>query len=114
MQKNAKTSMVKTVFELEASLKNYNEKMEEIGLGCMHACVRQPCQVVSGGTSSAWRGFYAVANYFSFIQLLIFIHRRDKNLSAQLDLEFYASDHLGLQGSPPARACQLGGPRWLG
>jgi len=40
MQKNARTSMVKTVFELEASLKNYNEKMEEIGLGCMHACVR--------------------------------------------------------------------------
>ena len=92
MQKNARTSMVKTVFELEASLKNYNEKMEEIGLGCMHACVRQPCQVVSGGTSSAWRGFYAVANYFSFIQLLIFMHRRDKNLSAiHYNMAFIAS-----------------------
>ena len=43
MQKNVRTSMVKIVFELEASLKNYNEKMEEIGLDCMHACVHQPC-----------------------------------------------------------------------
>ena len=33
-----------TVFESDASLKNYNEKMEEIGLDCMHACVHQPCQ----------------------------------------------------------------------
>ena len=35
---------MKTVFKSDASLKNYNEKMEEIGLDCMHACVHQPCQ----------------------------------------------------------------------
>ena len=33
-----------TVFESDASLKNYNEKMEEIGLGYMHASMRQVCQ----------------------------------------------------------------------
>ena len=27
------------------------------------------------------------------------MHRHDKNLSEQLDLEFYAFDRLGLQGS---------------
>jgi len=54
--------MVKTVFESDASLKNYNEKIEEIELGSMHACVRQPCQIVLGGTSSSWRDFYVVTN----------------------------------------------------
>ena len=44
MHKNVRSSTVKTVFESNASLKNYNAKMEEIELGCMHACVRQPCQ----------------------------------------------------------------------
>ena len=56
--------MVKTVFESDASLRNYNGKTKEIGLGCMHACVRQPCQVVSGGASSSWRGLCAVTNNF--------------------------------------------------
>ena len=54
--------MVKTVFESDASLRNYNRKTKEIGLGCMHACVRRPCKVVSSGTISSWRGFYAVTN----------------------------------------------------
>ena len=40
--------MVKTVFELDTSLKNYNEKMKEIRLDtCMHARVSsiKLCQV---------------------------------------------------------------------
>ena len=44
MHKNVRISTMTTVFESDASLKNYNEKMEEIGLDCMHACVHQPCQ----------------------------------------------------------------------
>ena len=62
MHKNVRCSMVKTVFESDALLRNYNRKTKEIGLGCMHVCVRQPCQVVSGGMSSSWRGFYVVTN----------------------------------------------------
>ena len=53
---------MKTVSESDASLRNYNKKMEEIGLGCIHACIRQPYQVMLGGTSSSWRGFYVVTN----------------------------------------------------
>ena len=45
MHKNARSSMMKTVFESDASLRNYNGKTKEIGLSCMYACVRQPCQV---------------------------------------------------------------------
>ena len=32
--------MVKTVFESDASLRNYNKKIEEIGLSYMHADMR--------------------------------------------------------------------------
>ena len=40
MHKNVRSSMVKTVFESDASLRNYNEKTKEIRLDlCMHACV---------------------------------------------------------------------------
>jgi hypothetical protein len=40
--------MVKTVFESDASLRNYREKMEEIRMDAyMHACV-SACQPVSG------------------------------------------------------------------
>ena len=56
MHKNVRSSMVKTVFELDASLRNYNGKTKEIGLSCMRA------SALSGGTSSSWRGFYAVTN----------------------------------------------------
>ena len=48
MHKNVRSSTVKTVFELDASLRNYNEKTKEIGLdACMHACVSSIwlCQV---------------------------------------------------------------------
>ena len=31
--------MVKTVFKSDASLRYYNGKTKEIGLGCMHVCV---------------------------------------------------------------------------
>jgi hypothetical protein len=45
--------MVKTVFELDDSLSNYREKMEEIRIdACMHAYV-SACQVQLGGTSSS-------------------------------------------------------------
>jgi hypothetical protein len=54
---------VKTVFKLDASLRNYNKKMKEIRLdACMHACMRQLCQVMSGGTSRSKGGFYAATN----------------------------------------------------
>ena len=46
--KKVRSSMVKTVFESDASLRNYNEKTKEIRLdGCMHACVGlvRLCQV---------------------------------------------------------------------
>jgi len=48
VHKNIRSSMVKTVFESDASLRNYNEKMKEIILdACMHACVSSVrlCQV---------------------------------------------------------------------
>ena len=63
MHKNVRSGIVKTVFELDASLRNYNEKTKEIRLdGCMHACMRRPCEVVLGGMSSSRRGFYAATN----------------------------------------------------
>ena len=40
--------MVKAVFELDASLRNYNEKTKEIRLDvCMHACISSArlCQI---------------------------------------------------------------------
>ena len=48
MHKNIMSSMVKTFFELDASLRNYNKKTKEIILDmCMHACVSSVrlCQV---------------------------------------------------------------------
>ena len=52
--------MVKTVFELDVSLRNYKEKRKK--LDWMDACMRQLCLVVSGETSSSRRGFYAAMN----------------------------------------------------
>jgi uncharacterized protein involved in tolerance to divalent cations len=47
VHKNGRSSMVKTVLESEASLRNYREKIEEIRMdGRMHACVSL-CQRVS-------------------------------------------------------------------
>jgi hypothetical protein len=37
-----------TIFELDASLRNYRQKMKENYMGCIPACARQPCQLVSG------------------------------------------------------------------
>ena len=48
MHKNVRSSMVKTIFESDASLRNYNEKTKEIILDvCMLACVSSVrlCQV---------------------------------------------------------------------
>ena len=53
MDLDIRSLMVKTVFESDASLRNYNEKTKEIRLdACMHACVSfvMLCQVVSGVT----------------------------------------------------------------
>jgi hypothetical protein len=45
VHKNVRSPMVKTVFESDASLMNYREKMEEIRMDrCMHVCM---CQLVS-------------------------------------------------------------------
>jgi len=41
------------------------------------------------------------------MQPLDFMHCRNKKLSAQSDLGFYAFDWLGPQGVPHLRACQL-------
>ena len=51
-----------TVLESKVSLINYREKMEEIGLGYMHACMHPVCQFLSGGTFNWRRGFYALRN----------------------------------------------------
>jgi hypothetical protein len=40
--------MVKTIFESDASLRNYRQKTKENYMGCIPACTRQPCQLVSG------------------------------------------------------------------
>jgi hypothetical protein len=50
VHKNVRSSMVKTVLESEASLRNYREKIEEIRMDAsMHACVSlvSACQPVS-------------------------------------------------------------------
>jgi hypothetical protein len=49
--------MVKIVFQSDASLRNYREKIEEIKVdACMSACVRwQAC---------SRKGFYAATNWF--------------------------------------------------
>ena len=39
MHKNVRSSMMKTVFESDASLRNYNEKKEIRLDACMNACV---------------------------------------------------------------------------
>ena len=53
--------MVKTISKLDASFKNYREKMEEIRLdACMHACVSLR-QLLSGVTYSLQRGYRPVA-----------------------------------------------------
>jgi hypothetical protein len=63
MHKNIRNLMVKTVFELDASLRNYNEKMNEIRLdACMHACV----------SSVKWN--VQLARRFLCGNKLIFIH----------------------------------------
>jgi hypothetical protein len=57
MQNNVRSLMVKIVFESDASLRNYREKIEEIKVdGCMSACVslRQP---VSGGRPARGKVF---------------------------------------------------------
>jgi hypothetical protein len=77
----------------------------------MCACVSLR-QRVSGGIASSRKGFYASTNWFWFTQLLVFIHRRDKkNVCTQSNPSFYASDLLGLEGSPHSRASA---PGWLG
>ena len=54
--------MVKAVFELNALLRNYCEKIEEIEVDArVHACVGLR-QLLSGVKSSLWRGFCAVTN----------------------------------------------------
>jgi hypothetical protein len=48
VHKNVRSSMVKTVLESEASLRNYREKIKEIRMDTsMHACV-SACQHVLG------------------------------------------------------------------
>jgi hypothetical protein len=50
VHKNIRSSMVKTVLESEASLRNYHEKMEDIRMDacCMHVSVYvSACQSVS-------------------------------------------------------------------
>jgi hypothetical protein len=40
VHKNVRSPMVKTIFELDASSRNYRKKMKEIRMdGCMHACI---------------------------------------------------------------------------
>jgi hypothetical protein len=90
--------MVKTVFKSDISLRNYCEKTEEIKVDAhMQACVSM-CQPAS----AAVRCDVQIAEMFLYGNKLILIHTttrfyafRDKNLSAQPDLEFYASDGLG-------------------
>jgi hypothetical protein len=47
-KKNIRSSMVKTIFESDALLRNYHEKTRENYMRCIPACARQPCQLVSG------------------------------------------------------------------
>jgi hypothetical protein len=48
VHKNVRSPMMKTVFESDASLKNYCEKIEEIRMDiCTHVCVSL-CQCLSG------------------------------------------------------------------
>jgi hypothetical protein len=62
--------MVKTVFESDASLRNYREKIKEIRMdACMHACVSL-CQRVSG----AVRWNVLLAKRFLCGNELILIH----------------------------------------
>jgi hypothetical protein len=57
--------MVKTIFESDASLRNYRQKTKENYMGSIPACARQlvsSCQVLSGRTPSSTRGFYVSTN----------------------------------------------------
>ena len=66
MHKNVRSSMVKAVFELDASLRNYNKKTKEIILDtCMDACVNfiRLCQLE-----------VLLAREFLYGNELIFIH----------------------------------------
>jgi hypothetical protein len=48
VHKNVRSSMMKTIFESDASLRNYRRKTKENYMGCIPTCARQPCQLVSG------------------------------------------------------------------
>ena len=69
--------MVKTISESDASLKNYNKKWKGWDwVACMHACV----SLVRWNDQLVER-FLCDNELISFIQLLNFMHHRDKNLS---------------------------------
>ena len=57
---------MKIVFESKTLLRNYREKMNKIRMDtsmCQLVSVRVSlCQVQLGGTSSSWKGFYALMN----------------------------------------------------
>ena len=62
MHKNVRSSIVKTVFESDVSLRNYREKIEEIRVDTrMQVCVRL-CQLLLDVTFRLQRDFYAVTN----------------------------------------------------
>jgi hypothetical protein len=48
VHKNIRSSMVKTIFESDALLRNYRKKTKENYMRCISLCARQPCQLVSG------------------------------------------------------------------